>query len=149
MVFEGSSNLLMDAKGRIVMPTKHREALTAYCGGRITVTAHVQERCLLIYPEPEWLALKPKLQALPSLNKSAARAQRLMLGCAQAIELDETGRMMLPAPLRDYGDLQKKLILVGIGNKFELWGEEQWQASVFSYPIDREEISQDLGDLRI
>ena len=117
MELEGSSNLLMDPKGRIVMPSKHREALAEFCGGRITITAHVQERCLLIYPEPEWLALKPKLQALPSLNKSAARAQRLMLGCAQAIELDDgagtAARLRRPAQKADSGRDRQQIRIVG------------------------------------
>ncbi len=117
----------MDAKGRLAIPTKVRELLLADCGGRIVVTAHTDERCLLIYPEPEWDQKLPEIKALPNRNKKAARMQRRLLGYATPMEVDEAnGRLLLPPTLREFAGLDKKLMLVGMLNRYELWDEQAW-----------------------
>lgn len=116
----------MDAKGRMAIPTRIREALVAACGGRLVVTAHTEERCLLVYPEPQWEEILPQIQALPSLNKAARRVQRLLIGYACPLEVDGNGRILVPPTLRSYANLDKKLMLVGLGNKLELWSEDGW-----------------------
>ena len=117
----------MDAKGRLAIPTKVRELLLADCGGRIVVTAHTDERCLLIYPEHEWNQKLPEIKALPNRNKKAARMQRRLLGYATPMEVDEsTGRLLLAPTLRDFAGLDKKLMLVGMLNRYELWDEQAW-----------------------
>ncbi len=125
-MYLGSHSINMDAKGRIAMPTKVRESLLAECGARLVLTAHTEERCLLVYPEPVWLELLPKIQSLPNMNKVARRTQRLLMGYATQVELDGNGRLLVPPPLREYGNLEKKLMLVGQGSKLELWSEESW-----------------------
>lgn len=125
-MFLGSHAINMDTKGRIAVPTRIRESLSDVCDGRIVITAHADERCLLVYPEPEWQILLPKIEALPNLNKAAARLQRLLIGYANPMELDGNGRVLLPAPLREYAGLEKKLMLVGQGKRLELWSEEGW-----------------------
>lgn len=129
-VFQGSHAITMDAKGRMAIPSKFREGLMRECGGRIVVTAHTQDRCLLVYSEPQWQEILPKIEALPTFNKSALRAQRLLIGYATALELDGNGRVLLPPTLRDYGHFDKKLMLVGLGKKFELWSEQSWFESI-------------------
>lgn len=125
-MFQGSHNINMDAKGRIAVPAKCRDSLASICDGRVVMTAHTQDRCVLIYPEPEWQNILPKIEALPSFNKAALRAQRLLIGYATALELDNNGRVLIPPTLRDYAGLDKELILVGLGRKFELWDEISW-----------------------
>lgn len=129
-MYQGSHAINMDAKGRLAVPAKHREALVAACGGRIVMTAHTQDRCVLVYPETEWQNILPKIEALPTFNKAALRAQRLLIGYACTLELDANGRVLVPPTLRDYARLDKKLMLVGLGKKFELWSEESWLSSV-------------------
>ena len=125
-MFLGSHAINMDAKGRMAIPTKIRESLSSFCGGRVVVTAHTEERCLLVYPENQWQEVLPKLESLPSLNKAARRIQRLMIGYATPLEMDANGRILLPPTLREYTGLEKKTMLVGQGKKFELWSEERW-----------------------
>ena len=127
-MFRGVFNINMDTKGRMAMPTKHRDALNSSDSGQLVATIDIQSRCLLIYPLSTWEDIEEKLQKLPTLNPSTRRLQRLMLGHASELEMDANGRVLLPAVLRDYADLQKKLVLVGQGNKFELWSEDAWVA---------------------
>ena len=127
--FLGSHAINMDAKGRLAIPAKVREELAHTCGGRIVLTANAdEERCLLVYPEPQWEALRPQIEALPNMNKAARRLQRLMLGHATPLELDSAGRVLVPPTLRSYARLEKKLMLIGQGKKLELWSEERWFA---------------------
>ena len=116
----------MDAKGRLAIPSRQREPLLEECGGDIVVTIDTQSTCLCIYPMSAWERIEEDLQSLPSLNPAVKRFQRLMLGYATDIQLDGNGRMLLPPSLRDYAKLEKKLVLVGQGNKLELWSEELW-----------------------
>ncbi|WP_185235840.1 division/cell wall cluster transcriptional repressor MraZ [Teredinibacter franksiae] len=129
-MFQGSHAINMDAKGRMAIPAKYRDSLASACDGRIVMTAHTQDRCVLVYPEPEWQTILPKIEALPTFNKASLRAQRLLIGYATPLELDGNGRVLVPPTLRDYAKLDKKLMLVGLGKKFELWSEEAWLASV-------------------
>jgi len=114
-VFQGSHSISLDAKGRTAIPAKYREELASVCGGRIVMTAHTQDRCVLVYPETEWQEILPKIEALPSFNRAALRAQRLLIGYASTLELDANGRVLVPQTLRDYAGLEKKLMLVGLG----------------------------------
>lgn len=138
----------MDAKGRMAIPAKYRETLTAACGGRIVMTAHTQDRCVLVYPETEWQTILPKIEALPTFNRAALRAQRLLIGYACALELDGNGRVLLPPTLREYANLEKKLMLVGLGKKFELWGEDAWLASVTNMSSEGE-LPEDMLSLSL
>lgn len=122
----GSYAINMDAKGRIAIPQRVREGLVELCGGRVVVTAHTEERCLLIYPEPQWQQLRPQVEALPNVNRKARRMQRLLLGYATPLDVDGNGRVLLPPTLREYARLDKRLMLVGQGRKLELWNEDHW-----------------------
>ncbi|AFV00682.2 division/cell wall cluster transcriptional repressor MraZ [Simiduia agarivorans] len=125
-MFLGSHSISMDAKGRLAIPARIRESLVELCAGKLVVTAHTEERCLLVYPEPQWLEILPKIEALPSFNKIARRTQRLLIGYATPLEVDGNGRVLLPPTLREYAQLDKKLMLVGQGKKLELWSEASW-----------------------
>ncbi|PID43021.1 MAG: cell division/cell wall cluster transcriptional repressor MraZ [Proteobacteria bacterium] len=124
----GSHSINMDSKGRIAIPTRVREQLNEMCGGRIVVTAHPREFCVIIYPQPYWDEILPKIIALPDTHRESSKMKRLMMGHVLSFDLDASGRVSLSSSLREYGKLTKKLKLIGQGNKLELWGEEAWNA---------------------
>lgn len=121
----------------MAIPTRIRDVLVESCGGRLVVTAHTEDRCLLVYPEPEWLTLLPQIEALPSFNKISQRVKRIMIGYANTLEIDTNGRVLVPPTLREYANLDKKMMLVGQGKKLELWSEESWLA-LLNEPADDE-----------
>jgi MraZ protein len=125
-MFRGANNVTLDAKGRLAVPTRYREQLSERSNGRLIATVDRADRCLLIYPLPEWEEIELKLRRLPSLNKAVKRLQRLMIGHAADIELDASGRILIPPNLREYAGLNKDAVLVGQGNHFELWDEAHW-----------------------
>jgi MraZ protein len=127
-MFRGVQHINMDAKGRLAMPARQREPLLSQCNGQLVATIDTQSRCLFIYPLPEWETIEREIQQLPALKPAVKRFQRLVIGYATDIELDSNGRLLLPAPLREYAGLEKKLVLVGQGKKLELWAEESWMA---------------------
>lgn len=127
-MFRGINGVNIDAKGRIAMPTRYRERLQLDSKGSVVLTIDTEERCLLLYPLPEWEEIERKLAALPSFNAAARRIQRLLIGHASDVELDTQGRILVPPMLREYAGLTKAAVLVGQGKKFELWDEEQWES---------------------
>lgn len=124
-MFRGVNNITLDAKGRMAMPTRYRERLHERCDGQLVVTVD-RDHCLLVYPLPEWEEIERKLVRLPSLNKQARRLQRLLIGHATECQLDANGRVLLPPPLREFASLNRQAVLIGQGNKFELWDEQVW-----------------------
>lgn len=129
-MFQGSHAINMDTKGRLAVPAKQRDLLALEGDSRIVMTAHTQDKCILVYPEAEWQSILPKIESLPTFNKAALRAQRLLIGYACSLEMDANGRVLIPPTLRDYASLDKKVMLVGLGKKFELWSEEVWLESI-------------------
>jgi MraZ protein len=134
----------MDPKGRMAIPARIRDELVESCGGRLVVTAHTEDRCLLIYPQPEWLNLLPQIEALPSFNKVSQRVKRILIGYATPLEIDTNGRVLVPPTLREYANLDKKMMLVGQGKKLELWSEESWLA-LLDAPVDDDMPSEMLS----
>ena len=124
-LFRGVNRLNLDAKGRLAVPTRFRERLRECCASELVITVDT-DHCLLIYPLPEWQEIERKLMKLPSFNKAARRLQRLLVGHATEVEMDGQGRVLLPPPLRQFAGLEKHAVLIGQGNKFELWDEGRW-----------------------
>lgn len=127
-MLRGVSQLSLDAKGRFAVPQRYREALTAggsEAGSRLVMTAD-PGRCLLLYPLAEWEPIEQKLMALSSFDASTRALQRLLVGHADDVEMDAAGRLLVPPALRQYAALDKRIVLVGQGNKFELWDESRW-----------------------
>jgi MraZ protein len=124
-MFRGVSTLNLDSKGRLAVPSRHRDFLQSYCAGRLIVTAD-PGKCLLIYPQPDWEPIEKKLNSLSSFNPQSRSLQRLLVGMASDTEMDGAGRILVPTPLRQFAGLDKSVALVGQGNKFELWDEEKW-----------------------
>jgi len=126
-VFRGVAQLNLDSKGRLAVPARFRDALTARCSGHLVVTADA-DRCLLIYPLPDWEPIEQKLMALSSFNAQIRELQRRLVGYAEDVVMDATGRILVPPALRNYAQLEKAAVLVGQGHKFELWSKDGWDA---------------------
>jgi MraZ protein len=143
-MFRGANKLTLDAKGRMVMPTRYRERLQELCGGKLVVTVD-KDQCLLIYPLPDWEEIERKLMRLPTLNPQARRLQRLMVGHATDLELDGHGRVLLPPKLREFGLLTRDAMLIGQGSRFELWDEARWNERQNEW-LASEDTATDLPD---
>ncbi|MDR2208376.1 MAG: division/cell wall cluster transcriptional repressor MraZ [Azoarcus sp.] len=124
-MFQGASELSLDAKGRLAIPSKHREALVSD-DGQIVVTAH-PHGCLLVYPVLAWKPIRDQVLRAPSLDPRSASLKRLLVGYAQDETLDNAGRVLVKPGLRKYAGLEKQVWLVGQGSHFELWSDESWQ----------------------
>lgn len=151
-MFRGVQYINMDAKGRLAMPARQREPLLVECSGQIVVTIDTQASCLVLYPLPEWERIESQLQSLPDLKPAVKRFKRLILGYATDLELDGSGRVLLPAPLREHAQLGKKLVLVGQGNKLELWSEALWAAETEQALLDSgpdAELPEELTSLTL
>jgi len=122
-MFRGINAITIDGKGRFAVPTRYRDAL----GAQVVLTIDTEESCLLLYPSAQWQVIENKLQDLPSFNANARRIQRLLIGHATDVDIDNNGRVLLPQLLRDYAHFDKKIVMIGQGNKFEVWDEELWQ----------------------
>ena len=120
-VFQGTSLLSLDAKGRMTMPSRHRGAFLSLESVEVTVTRH-PDGCVLIYPRSVWESKKRALSALPY---SARLLQRIVLGSAVDLTIDAVGRLLIPAELRALCHLGKEVALVGLGHHFELWNAEK------------------------
>lgn len=116
-VFQGSSALTLDAKGRISIPTRYRDALAEQAGGSLTLTRH-PDGCLLVYPRPEWEKKREQIAAFPM---TARALQRLLLGNAQDVEIDGSGRALIAPELRTAANMTRDVMLLGMGAHFELW----------------------------
>ena len=125
-MFRGVNNINIDVKGRFGVPSRFREFLVNHCGGEMVVTIDTEEKCLLIYPRPDWDEIQRRVEDLPSFNAVTRRVQRLLIGHATDVQMDASGRVLLPPPLRTYANLEKKGILIGQGKKMELWDESAW-----------------------
>lgn len=141
--FTGVHNINMDAKGRLAFPARQRERLDEP-NGLLVATVDVNSPCLFIYPQAAWEAVLAKVQQLPTLRPGVQNFQRLFVGYAAELEFDGSGRLLLPPSLREYAGLDKKVVLVGQINKFELWDEARWQA-VRQQPVEIPEELQSIA----
>ena len=135
-MFKGISNLSIDNKGRASMPQRYRADFTTKNKSKLVITAD-KDKCLLIYTQSNWSAIEKKLSNLPSYNKEARFIQRLLIGYATESEIDSQGRFLIPNPLREYASIQKKIVLLGQGNKFELWSEAVWNKNMKSWLVSQ------------
>jgi MraZ protein len=142
-MFRGVAQLTLDNKGRLAVPAKYREALMAHCAGRMVITAD-PSRCLLLYPQPAWEPIEQKLNSLSSFNSQTRALQRLLVGNASDVELDGVGRILVPGPLRQFAGLDRNVVLVGQGAKFELWDGEKWDQQMEDAQLFRDGVPPEL-----
>jgi MraZ protein len=125
-VFRGISTINLDAKGRMAMPSRYREQLTENCSGHLVVTIDTNHRCLLLYPLSEWEQIEREIESLSSFDPMSQRVKHLLIGHANDLELDGSGRVLLPQELRQYAQLEKHVCLIGQGKKLEIWSQDNW-----------------------
>ena len=124
-VFQGASSLSLDAKGRLSVPTRHRDVLTEQAGGQLTITKH-PDGCLMVFPRPEWEQFRERIAQLPM---SAQWWKRIFLGNAMDVEMDGTGRVLVSPELREAAGITKDTVLLGMGSHFELWDKATYDAA--------------------
>lgn len=124
-MFRGISQLNLDVKGRLAVPARHRDALLERCAGHLVITADA-DHCLLVYPLPDWELIQQKLEGLSNLDPRVRELQRRLIGFAVDVDMDGAGRVLVSPALRAYAHLDKEVVLVGQGKKFELWNKDGW-----------------------
>lgn len=136
----------------MAIPAKHRNCLSDCDEGQLILTVDDSSPCLLLYPLAEWEEIERRLIKLPSLNKQARRLQRLLIGHATECDMDGAGRILVTSPLRSFARLDKRVVLIGQGNKFEIWDEKTWQMSRDEWMSESdfdEPLSSDLESLSL
>lgn len=126
-MFRGSSSINLDVKGRLAMPSRYRQELEERCEGQMVITIDLHDPCLCLYPLNEWQRVETQIARMPSMRPETRRLQRLLVGNAIDIELDGSGRFLVPPQLRNLVGLDKHVALVGMGHKFHIWDESKWQ----------------------
>lgn len=129
MIWQGTNIVNVDSKGRIAIPTRYREHLREHCAGVMVLTAHGIDECLTLYPANDWADVAQLYQDVPGTTKRARNIKRRVLGQAEEIEIDSSGRLLLPAHLRTFAQVEKKLVFTGTGDRFELWSESLWKGN--------------------
>ena len=139
-MFMSEYNHTIDAKGRLIIPSKFRDAL-----GEEFVISKGMDGCLFVYANDDWNAFEQKLTALPLINKEARQFARFFLAGAAQVELDKQGRILVPASLREFAGLDKDVVLVGVGSRIEIWSREKWDA--VSAETDMDDITAAMSGL--
>lgn len=141
-MFVGEYNHSIDAKGRLIVPAKFREVL----GDKFIVTKGL-DNCLFVYPNDEWKAFEDKLKTLPLTNINARKFTRFFLAGAAECEVDKQGRILLPQVLRQFAELEKEVVLVGVASRIEIWSKERWDEYIDSYDDNMDEVAENMESL--
>lgn len=136
-MFQGSSALTLDAKGRMLIPARHRDVLLQDEKGALTITRH-PDGCLMMYPRATWEIKRAQIAALPA---AARPLQRLLLGSAFDVDVDSAGRILIAPELRLAASMEREVMLLGLGSHFELWDRATWDARSVS---DIDKIDQSI-----
>lgn len=146
----GSNHISLDAKGRMSIPTKLRDDLKEASEGALVVTISPSDRCLLLYTAKDWADVEQKLTALPTLNNQTRQLKRMLIGHADDCSMDASGRILLPAQLREFAHIDRKAVLVGQGDKYEIWDEAHWVAqrdAMLTIELDEAALPDELRSL--
>lgn len=125
-MFQGASAISLDAKWRLAVPTRYREAFQAQGEGRVVVTAH-PHRCLLLYPAPAWEPIARKIMAVPGFDPNVAAMQQLLVGHADEVEMDGSGRILIAPTLRRLAGIDREVMMFGQGSHFKIWQPDAWE----------------------
>ncbi|MFW5979816.1 MAG: division/cell wall cluster transcriptional repressor MraZ [Bacillota bacterium] len=143
-MFMGEYQHNMDSKGRVIIPAKFRPEL----GDEFVITRGL-DNCLFVYPMREWSILEEKLTSLPITSKNSRTFVRFFFSGATECNLDKQGRISIPANLRNYADLDKKLIIIGLANRIEIWANEKWDSYIDEAEDSYEDIAEKMEELGI
>jgi MraZ protein len=136
-VFQGASFVALDTKGRLSVPTRHRDVLSATASGQLTITKH-PDGCLMIFPRSEWEKFRGRIASLPM---SAQWWKRIFMGNAMDVDMDATGRVLVSPELRAAAGISKDTVLLGMGGHFELWDATSYAAK------EAEQMKGDMPDV--
>ncbi len=125
MQFRGATTLSLDAKNRLAVPTKYRQAILDACAGHLVLTVH-PHGCLMLYPQPAWEPVEKDLMSRPSFDEDVSMMQRTVVGMAEDLEMDGTGRILVSNVLKNFAGLDKEVMLVGQLARFEIWNLDVW-----------------------
>lgn len=139
-MFMGEYSHTIDAKNRLIIPSKFREVL----GEEFVVTKGL-DGCLFVYDNEEWKIFEEKLKSLPLTNKDARSFVRFFLAGAANVEVDKQGRILVPSVLCDFAEIKKDVILIGVASRIEIWSKERWEGTA-TYE-DMDEIAEHMSDL--
>ena len=143
-MFIGEFTHALDAKGRVSIPSKFREAL----GEQFYITKGL-DNCLFVFPKDEWQLFEEKLKSLPMTNKNARAFVRLFFSGASECELDKQGRILIPQTLREHAGIEREAVIIGTGTRIEVWSQEGWNGYIDPENIDYDEIAEHMADLGI
>jgi MraZ protein len=148
-MFQGESAITIDDKGRLAVPTAHRELVARECGNRLVITYNPFESgALWIYPRQVWERVRDQVNALPKVKKVNRALQLKLVGAAEFVELDGNGRISIPASHRAAVGIEKKAVLLGMGDKFELWSEQAHHAQI-RQTVSDEDLGEEQLDLQL
>ena len=139
IVFRGFNKISIDSKGRLAVPSRYRDLIAVQAENNLVITLNPLDRSLWLCPLPEWDVIEDKLATLSDFDKQSRRTKQMMRGYASDCQLDSQGRILLPKELRSYAELTKQAVILGQGNKFEIWNETAWDAQ-------RDEWLESVGD---
>jgi MraZ protein len=128
-MFQGAAALSLDAKGRLTVPSRHRDALqgkSSPAASTLVLTAH-PDGCLLLYPAAAWEPIRARVMGFPALDARFSVWKRLLVGFAEEVEIDAAWRVLISPELRKFAALEKPVMLVGQGSHFEIWNQETWE----------------------
>jgi MraZ protein len=148
-VFQGETAITVDDKGRLAIPTAYRELVADACANRLVITYNPFETgCLWLFPYAEWEKVRDQVNALPKVKAAHRDMQMKLVGAATLVEPDGASRILLPASQRAAAGIEKKAVLLGMGNKFELWSEQAHLAKI-RQTLGENDITDDMADLRL
>ena len=148
-MFQGETAITLDDKGRLALPTAYREVIAKSCGNRLVFTYNPFEPgCLWLFPHDEWEQVRDQVNALPKVKAAHRDMQMKLVGAAAVVEPDGAARVLLPASQRAAAGIEKKAVLLGMGNKFELWSEQAHLAKIRQV-IGEDDITEHMADLRL
>lgn len=148
-MFQGETAITVDDKGRLAIPTMYREQVAGECANRLVITYNPFEHgCLWLFPHAEWEQVRDQVNALPSVKAAHRNLQMKLVGAAAIVEPDGAARILLPASQRGTTGIEKKAVLLGMGNKFELWSEQAHLAKI-RQTIGEDDITSDMAELRL
>lgn len=138
-MFRGFNKISVDSKGRLAVPSRYRELISVQAENSLIITLNPLDRSLWLYPLPEWELIEDKLATLSDFEKQSRRTKQMMRGYASDCQLDGQGRILIPRELRTHAEINKQVVILGQGNKFEIWNEVVWKAQ-------RDEWLTSVGD---
>ncbi len=148
-VFQGETAITVDDKGRVAIPTAYRDLVARECGNRLVITYNPFEAgSLYLYPHAQWEQVRDQVNALPKTRAAHRSLQLKLVGAAVPVELDANGRISIPPSHRSAVGIDRKAVLLGMGDKFELWSEQAHHAQI-QRTLSDEDLSEHMLDLKL